>query len=189
MAYDKELYAALKTANRRIQTLEASQNLIYEKTTQNMIDALRDKAAALTNVTEGNLRIGALDAADRDKFLNILDRFNKSNFSTVRGQKSIMKESKRKFEESFGSTVEEGNPIPIDDEVYEELTRVMESDEWSRFSEKYNTYSNVISDMVTNFKSYDKTVNFISEVVNEGKYMTRGGGINVRSFINAYRKL
>lgn len=189
MAYDAELYAALKTANRRIQTLEASENLIYEKTTQNMINALRDKAAALTNVTDGNLRIGALDAADRDKFLNILDRFNQSKFSTVRGQKSIMKESKRKFEESFGSTDEEGNTIPIDDDVYEELTRVMESDQWSRFSEKYSTYSNVISDMVSNFKGYEKTMNFISEAVSSGKYMARGGGINVKAFIDGYRSL
>ena len=189
MAYDKELYAALKTANRRIQTLEASENLIYEKTTQNMINALRDKAAALTNVTDGNLRIGALDPADREKYLNILDRFNKSNFSTVRGQKSIMKESKRKFEESFGTTDEEGNPIPIDDDVYEELTRVMESDAWSRFSEKYSTYSNVISDMVSNFKGYEKTINFISEAVSSSKYMAKNGGINVKAFIDGYRRL
>ena len=191
MAYDKELYAALKTANRRIQTLESSDNLIYEKTTQNMINALRDKAAALTNVTDGNLRIGALQEEDRDKLLNILDRFNNSKFSTVRGQKSIMKESKRKFEENFGQTDDDGNPIPIDDNVYEELTRVMESDEWQRFSEKYNTYSNVISDMVANPKSYSDTMQFLGTVLSDqsGRYMTKSGGVNVRNFIKDYRNI
>jgi hypothetical protein len=48
MAIDKELYAALKTANRRINTLQRSENLIYEKTTNKQIEALRAKAAGLT---------------------------------------------------------------------------------------------------------------------------------------------
>ena len=191
MAYDRELYAALKTANRRIQTLESSDNLIYQKTTQKMIDALRDKAAALTNVTDGNLRIGALQEEDRDKLLNILDRFNNSRFSTVRGQKQIMKESKRKFEENFGQTDDDENPIPIDDDVYEELTKVMESDEWGRFSEKYKTYSNVISDMAANPKSYADTTEFLKTVLTDqsGRYTTKSGGVNVKNFIKDYRKL
>lgn len=189
MAIDKELYGALKTANRRINTMQNSENLIYEKTTNKQIEALRAKAAGLTGVTDGNLRIGDLDPADRDRYLNILKKFNESDFSTVRGQKNIMKESKKKFEENFAQTDEEGNTIPIDDDVYEEITKVMESDAWARFSEKYMTYSNVISDMVANPKSYSDTLNFIQNVVQNDLYMSADGNIDVKGFIDAYRKI
>lgn len=189
MAIDKELYAALKTANRRINTLQRSENLIYEKTTNKQIEALRAKAAGLTGVTEGNLRIGDLDPADRDRYLNILKRFNESDFSTVRGQKSIMRESKKKFEENFAQTDENGNTIPIDDKVYEEITHIMESDTWAKFSEKYMTYSNVISDMVANPKSYDATIEFITDVIEHNKFMTSDGNVDVDKFIKAYKQI
>lgn len=164
MAIDRELYSALKTANRRIQRLQKSQNVIYKKTVQKQMETLFDKAQQLTGVISETLTIGHLDPGDRDKYLNIVNRFINSPLSTIRGQKALRERNKQAFLEVYG-TDETGAEIEVSDASFDTMMDFMESDEWKQFSEKYMTYSNVISDMLAHPLSYDRGIAAITELV------------------------
>lgn len=186
---DKELYAALKKANRKIEMLERymeqdSSKIKNKQVTRRMIDTLKDKASQLTNVGSGNLRIGGLLPEDRDRYLNILNNFNESPMSSLSGQKQYIEETKRKFEETYS----DGNPISEED--YETLVSVFESDTFKKFKEKYGTYSNVINEMAANPKTYKKAINMLSGVNRSTKkYFNNDGTLNVAQFINRWREL
>ena len=185
----------LQKANRRIKALErqlAEGKVIYKESTRRMIDTLKDKAAMLTNVSSGSLRIGGLQAEDREKYLNILKAFNDHKIGTLTGQRQLAAETKRKFEETYGTTDAEGNIIPISDEDYEMMVRIFESDQFQRFKEKFGQYSNIINEMAAKPKDYRKAVKYIDKVVNDdtGKFFEKGSEtLNARAFIKGWQKL
>lgn len=186
---DKELYAALKKANRKIEVLERylesdSSKIKNKAVTERMIDALKDKASQLTNVSSGNLRIGGLLPEDRDRYLNILNNFNDSPMSSLSGQKEYIKQSKQRFEETYS------DGTPLSDEDYDNLVSIFESDTFQKFKEKYGSYSNVINEMAANPKSYRRAVSMISGVNRAtSKYNNADGSLNVKAFIDRWRSI
>lgn len=194
MAHMDPMQRELQKANRRIKTLtkylgQGSERVIYKETTWRMIETLYDKSSYLTNVTSGNLRIGGLSAEDRAEFLNILKRFNSSPLTTLSGQKKLMLENKRKFEETYGQTDENKNVIPMDEEDYKNLTSILESDDFKMFGEKYGTYKNVIGEMAATPVDYGKAMDLLSEVRRTpAKFEHDDGSLNVKAFINAWKQ-
>lgn len=187
------LQAELQKANRRIKALERQMEageIHYKKTTQRMIDTLKDKAAELTGVTHGDLRIGALQYEDREAYLRILKRFNQSAIGTKTLQEKLMKENKRKFEETYGRMDEDERVIPYSDEEYEELVNIFESDEFGRFTEKYKTYSGVIKEMAANPATYKEATEFLKEMMqpaNEDAITHASGALDVDAFIKLWK--
>ena len=188
------LQAALQKANRRIKALEKgleTGQVIYVKDTRRMIDTLRDKAELLTNVSTGNLRIGGLQAEDRQRYLNILEQFNRSEIGTISGQKKLLERTRQTFEENYAIDDDTGEPVELSDKYYETLVRVFESDQFQKFKEKYGTYSNAINAMVTESKSYTKALGFLTEVVedNTGKYLEPGTeNLDAKKFLEEWKK-
>ena len=187
------LQAELQKANRRIKALERQMEagqIHYEKSTRRMIETLKDKAAELTGVTHGNLRIGGLQYEDREAYLRILQRFNQSVIGTKTLQEKLMEENKRKFEETYGMTDEDGNVIQMSDAEYENLVDIFESDEFKRFSEKYKTYSGVIAEMVSTQKTYQQATQFLKDIMQPSKEesITHGdGSLDVAAFIDMWK--
>lgn len=183
----------LQKANRRIKTLNkylgsGSEKVIYKETTKRMIETLYGKSGQLTNIVSGNLRIGGLQAEDRQEFLNILRRFNSSPLTTLSGQKKLMIENKRKFEETYGQTDEDGNIIPMDEEDYKNLTSILESDDFKMFGEKYGTYRNVIGEMAASPVDYQNAMQVFADIrENAAKYQHDDGSLNVGAFIDKWR--
>lgn len=193
MAHMDPLQRELQKANRRIKTLQkyidqGSKRVVYKKTAQRMIDTLYDKSSYLTNITSGNLRVGGLQAEDREEFLNILKRFNNSPLTTLSGQKKLIQENKRKFEETYGQMDESGNVIPMSDADYENLTGILESDDFKMFGEKYGTYRNVIGEMASSPIDYADAMEIFADISrNPSKYEHSDGGLNVDAFIKAWK--
>lgn len=185
------LYAELQKANRRIKALEkqmAKGELIYVESTRRMIETLKDKAAMLTGVTEGNLRVGKLKPDDRGEFIRILQRFNRSQIGTRTGQRKLLEESKRKFEETYGRTDDEGNVIPMSEQEYETLTSIFESDQFTMFKEKYGTYSGVIAEMAEDPLAYDHAMEFIENALaDDERFTNEDGSLDVEAFIEAWK--
>lgn len=190
-----QLRYELAKANRKLKRLEAGLedgSVIYRRDTEKMIEALRDKAELLTNVSRGNLRIGGLQEADVDRYINILRRFNENELSTITGQKRLLNRTKRSFEENFSYTGRGKNKriYSIPDKYYETLVRIFESDQFKKFKEKYGAYSNAIGAMVMEQRSYESALEFLDMVVNDtsGKFLAKGSeNIDAKKFLRAWK--
>lgn len=187
----KPIYAEMQKANRRIKRLEKQLQegkIIYETSTRRLLDTLKDKAAALTGDQSGTIRIGKLKDEDREEFMRILQRFNSSVIGTMSGQKKLIEENKRRFEETYGQTDENGNVIPISDEQYAALVKIFESDQFKKFKEKYGTYSGVVAEMAANPKTYNDAIKFLEDVMRDDeKYTHNDGSLDVAAYIDAWK--
>ena len=179
---DPELTSLLKRANKRLAILEKNkEKTIYKKSTENLVNRMLRVSEELTGGQTKHLARGNIKQSDVESYKEALRRFLRSEMSTLRGQKKVMRENKAAFEGEFGK---------ISDEDYMTLTHVLESDEFARFKEKYGTYAGVLNDMVANpIKSYDDAINFIKSVNEDdsGTYFTKTGALNTKAFIDGWR--
>lgn len=149
---DPELNALMKKVNKRITILERSYNIIYQQQTDAIIERMRRTAEQLTGSGGRTIKKGDLKAEDVNRYKRAMRGFLESDMSTVTGQNRIMAEAKQAYEKKYGE---------ISERDYKRLTKIMESDEFAIFKEKFGMYGNIVKDMTTSVKSYKQATDYI----------------------------
>ena len=177
---DPELNALMKKVNKRITILERSYNIIYQQQTDAIIERMRRTAEQLTGSGGKTIKKGDLKAEDVNRYKRAMRSFLESDMTTVTGQNRIMAEAKRSFEASYGE---------ISDADYQNLTKIMESDQFKMFKEKYGMYGNVVKDMVATRMDYEEAILFLQEALQDPEtYSYADGSLNVGTFIENWQK-
>lgn len=176
---DPELNALMKKVNKRITVLERSYNVIYQNQTDALIDRMRRTAEHLTGSEGRTIRKGNLRPEDVNKYKRAMRSFLESDMSTVTGQNRIMAKARAAFESEYGE---------ISEADYVNLTKIMESDQFAMFKEKYGMYGNIVKDMVATRMDYEEAILFLQEALDDPEtYSYADGSLNVGKFIEDWQ--
>lgn len=185
MTTRQEIRALIKRANARIEWVRNSKHNLFERQSENAVNAALHYAGKLTNANSDKFRIGGLLAEDEETMRDMLQRFLDNPLTTARGQREEV------IEKGF-ETFNQNRKFNVTRETYENLVDIWESDTFQRLKENFEVYSGIINEMAKNPKSYRKAIAMIAGVnrsdKTNGKYWYNGH-LDVDAFIERWREL